>query len=44
MGACTASLAPPVELIRRHVFAAERVHGDDTTVPVLAKNKTATAR
>jgi hypothetical protein len=35
---------PLVELIRRHVFAAERLHGDDTTVPVLAKNKTATAR
>ena len=44
VGACTASLAPLVALIRRHVFAAERVHGDDTTVPVLAKNKTATAR
>jgi transposase len=44
VGACTAALAPLVELIRRHVLAAERVHGDDTTVPVLAKNKTATAR
>src|SRR6185437_12327538 len=31
------------ELIRRHVFA-ERVHGDDTTVPLLAKGKTITAR
>ena len=27
---------PIVERIRRHVFAAEKVHGDDTTVPVLA--------
>jgi transposase len=25
-----------------HVFAAERIHGDDTTVPVLAKVKTRT--
>src|ERR1051325_2556165 len=44
VGACTASLAPLVELIRRHVFAAERLHGDDTTVPVLAKGKTITGR
>ncbi len=44
VGACTASLAPMVELIRRHVFAAERIHGDDTTVPVLAKGKTITGR
>src|ERR1700726_5036592 len=43
VGACTAVLAPLVELIRHHVFTAERIHGDDTTVPVLAKNKTATA-
>ena len=26
--------------IEAHVFAAERLHGDDTTVPVLAKGKT----
>lgn len=44
VGACSATLAPLTELIRRHVLAAERLHGDDTTVPVLAKNKTATAR
>jgi transposase len=44
VGACAATLMPLVELIRRHVLAAERLHGDDTTVPVLAKNKTATAR
>jgi transposase len=44
VGACTATLAPLVELIRRHVFAAERIHGDDTTVPVLAKGKTITGR
>ena len=44
VGACTASLAPLNELIRRHVFCAERLHGDDTTVPVLAKNKTVIGR
>jgi transposase len=31
-------------LIRAHVFAAERIHADDTTVPVLAKGKTRTGR
>jgi transposase len=44
VGACTAVLAPLNELIRAHVFAAERLHGDDTTVPVLAKGKTRTGR
>jgi transposase len=44
VGACSATLAPLIELIRRHVLAAERLHGDDTTVPVLAKNKTVTGR
>jgi transposase len=44
VGAGTASLAPLNELIRRHVFAAERLHGDDTTVPVLAKGKTVIGR
>jgi hypothetical protein len=33
---CTATLTPPVELIRHRVFAAERIHGDDTTVPMLS--------
>src|SRR5258708_32233109 len=27
-----------------HVFAGERIHADDTTVPVLAKGKTRTGR
>ena len=36
VGAGTAVLAPLHELIRVHVLAAERLHGDDTTVPVLA--------
>src|SRR5215475_6898154 len=44
VGACTATLMPLHELIKAHVFAAERVHGDDTTVPVLAKGKTRTGR
>ena len=44
VGACAAALSPLVELIRRHVLAAERIHGDDTTVPVLAKGRTVTGR
>ena len=30
--------------VRAHVFAAERLHGDDTTVPVLAKERTRIGR
>ena len=37
VGACCAVLAPLIERIEAHVFAAERLHGDDTTVPVLAR-------
>jgi transposase len=44
VGACTAALNPIFELIRRHVLAGQRVHGDDTTVPVLAPSKTITGR
>src|SRR5262249_55195215 len=44
VGACAATLKPLHELVKAHVFAAERVHGDDTTVPVLAKMKTRTGR
>jgi transposase len=44
VGAATASLMPLVEAIRTHVFAAERIHADDTTVPVLAKERTRTGR
>jgi transposase len=44
VGACTAELMPLHDLIKAHVFAAERIHGDDTTVPVLAKVKTRTGR
>ena len=31
-----------MQLIEAHVLAAERLHGDDTTVPILAKGKTVT--
>ena len=44
VGACAATLMPLVEAIAKHVFAAERIHADDTTVPVLAKGKTRTGR
>ena len=44
VGAAAATLTPLVEAIRAHVFAAERIHADDTTVPVLAKGKTRTGR
>jgi transposase len=40
VGACTAVLQPLHALIERHVLSAERLHGDDTTVPILAKGKT----
>jgi transposase len=44
VGACAATLMPLYELIKVHVFVAARIHGDDTTVPVLAKTKTRTGR
>ncbi|MBL4544189.1 MAG: IS66 family transposase [Rhodobacteraceae bacterium] len=44
VGAVAAALAPLHALIEAHVMAAERLHGDDTTVPLLAKGKTETAR
>ena len=44
VGACTAALAPLLALIRQHVMAADRLHGDDITVPVLAKSKTSVGR
>ena len=44
VGAAAATLMPLVEVIRAHVFAAERIHADDTIVPVLAKGKTRTGR
>jgi transposase len=44
VGAGCAVLEPILRRIEAHVFVAERLHGDDTTVPVLAKGKTATGR
>ena len=41
--ACVA-LAPIHALIERHVLDGARVHGDDTTVPLLARGGTKTAR
>ena len=37
-------LRPLFERLEAHVLAAERLHADDTTVPVLAKGKTDIAR
>ena len=44
VGACAIALEPLHALIRAHVLAAERLHGDDTTVPLLARGGTKTAR
>ncbi|MGZ2874315.1 transposase, partial [Pseudomonas aeruginosa] len=44
VGAGCAALEPLLRRIEAHVFAGERLHGDDTTVPVLAKGKTVTGR
>jgi transposase len=44
VGAICAALEPLRLLIEEHVLAAERLHGDDTIVPVLAKGKTDTGR
>ena len=44
VGACCTVLRPLHERLLAHVLAAERLHGDDTTVPVLAKGKTVTGR
>ena len=44
VGACCSVLAPIFQRIEAHVFAAGRLHGDDTTVPVLARGKTDIAR
>ena len=44
VGAATTALMPLYRRIEAHVLAAERLHGDDTTVPVLARGKTDTGR
>ena len=44
VGACATALRPLYGLIEAHVLSAQRLHGDDTTVPILAKGKTVTGR
>jgi hypothetical protein len=44
VGSSCAALDPVLKRVEAHVMAAERLHGDDTTVPVLAKGKTDTGR
>jgi hypothetical protein len=39
VGAGCAVLEPLIRRIEAHVFAAERLHGDHTTVPALSKGK-----
>ena len=40
VGACAMVLRPLHARIEAHVLAADRLHGDDTTVPILANGKT----
>lgn len=44
VGYATAALMPVFDLIEAHVFAAERLHGDDTTIPIQARDKCTTGR
>ena len=44
VGAGCAALEPLLRRLEAHVFAGERLHADDTTVPVLAKGQCATGR
>ena len=44
VGACTVALRPLHDPIADHAMAAERLQGDDTPVPVLARGRCATAR
>jgi len=44
VGHCAVALAPLVQRLKACVMNAERLHGDDTTVPVLAKGKTDVGR
>jgi len=44
IGAIAVVVQPIVEAIKAHVLAAERIHADETTVPVLAKGKCRTGR
>jgi transposase len=46
VGGCTALIAPLTEALARYVFAADKLHADDTPVPVLdpGRGKTKTGR
>lgn len=44
IGAVTTALSPLTALVEAHVRGGERIHIDDTPVPVLAKGKTRTGR
>lgn len=44
IGAICEALMPIFRLVEGHTFAAELLHGDDTTVPVRAKGATITGR
>jgi transposase len=44
VGAGVFAVMPLFQLIEAHVLAAERLHGDDTKVPILAKGQTVTGR
>lgn len=44
VGACAIALEPIHALVKAHVLGAQRLHGDDTTVPLLARGGTKTAR
>jgi transposase len=44
VGAGATALQPLHALIEAHVLAAERLHADDTTVPILSRGRTLTGR
>lgn len=44
VGHGTFAVMPVFQLIERHVLSAERLHGDDTTIRILAKGKCTTGR
>lgn len=44
VGHGTFAVMPLYHLIERHVLAAERLHGDDTTIRILAKSRCTTGR
>jgi transposase len=44
MWAVCVAMQPLLSRSEAHVFGANRLHGDDTTVPILAKGMTETGR